>query len=310
MQGKDRDEDDDISYLEKLRYHKIILMADADVDGSHIRSLILTFFYKYLSLLIKNGHVYVALPPLYGIRISGKMHYIKDEENFKKFLANKFYTDYIFEVIENNKILEINDLIHLVEICEDYKNKIQPLWKGDIDFNIYSYLIILLLKETNFNNIKKQFEDLYPQMTLIDEVDHYFIKEITVYGVNNYIINKKLPELNTTILQTIPLKIIPKKNLKLKCQIYTNPLDVLNYINSIITKLDIQRFKGLGEMNADQLEETAINPKSRHIVQISLKDEDIYATSNIVNDLMTHEGVNSRKQLILEGINKNLMIDV
>jgi DNA gyrase subunit B len=306
-----KDFEDDISYLEKLRYHKIILMADADVDGSHIRALVLTFFYKYLSLLIKNGHVYVALPPLYGIKIGGKINYIKDEEAFKTFLATKFYEDYTFESLQRNVTLNVEDISNLVLICEEYKNKITPLWKGDIDFNVYSYLIVLLFKNENFEDVKYKLNDKYPTMELFNNGNDYLIKEATVYGVNNYYINKTLPELGPNILSILPLKITPKKaNNKLGIRIYENPLEILNYINDIVKRLDIQRFKGLGEMNADQLEETAINPKTRNIVQITLEDIDIYATSKIIDDLMTHEGVDIRKQIIVDGINKNLLIDI
>lgn len=304
-------EEDDISYLEKLRYHKIILMADADVDGSHIRALVLTFFYKYLSLLIKNGHVYVALPPLYGIKLAGKITYIKDEEAFKTFLANKFYEDYTFESINKKTILNTDDISNLVLICEEYKNKLQALWKGDIDINVYSYLIISLCRNEKFEDIQVKLNDRYPTMELFENENEYLIKEATVYGINNYLINKILPDLGPNVLSILPLKITPKKaNNKLGVKIYENPLEILNYINSIVKRLDIQRFKGLGEMNADQLEETAINPKSRNIVQITLEDEDIYSTSKIIDDLMTHEGVDIRKQIIIDGINKNLLIDI
>lgn len=303
-------EDDEISYLEKLRYHKIILMADADVDGSHIRALVLTFFYKYLPLLIKNGHVYVALPPLYGVKFAGKITYIKDEDAFKTFLATKFYEDYSFESLKKSHILSIEDISNLVLLCEEYKNKLQPLWKGDIDLNIYSYLIILLFKCENFQEVQYNLNNKYPTMELFDNGNEYLIKEATVYGTNSYYITKILPDIGSSILSLLPLKITPKKNQKLGIKTFENPLEILKYIKDIINRLDIQRFKGLGEMNADQLEETAINPNTRNIVQITLEDEDIYTTSKIIDDLMTHEGVDIRKQIIIDGINKNLLIDV
>jgi DNA gyrase subunit B len=305
-------EEDDISYLNKLRYHKIILMADADVDGSHIKALILSFFYKYLPLLIKNGHIYVALPPLYGIKSGGKITYVKDEEEFKKFIGKRFYEEYIFiPDSRKDEILSIDEINNLTLMIEEYKNIIHSKWKGDLNIIIYSYLIMLLTlnKNKDFQEIQNKFNDQYTTFKLFDENEEFYkVTENTQYGLNIYEINKKLPELNENLLKLMPLKIINKKNNIEKN--YINPLEVLNFINNLMNRIDIQRFKGLGEMNADQLEETAINPKTRNIVQITLQDIDIYSTSKIINDLMTLEGVDIRKKLIIDGINSKFLIDV
>jgi DNA gyrase subunit B len=301
-------EEDDISYLNKLRYHKIILMADADVDGSHIRALILSFFYKYLPLLIKNGHVYVALPPLYGIKSGGKITYIKDEEHFKKFIGKKFYEEYTFNPINRKEILSIDEINNLTLMSEEYKSIIHLTWKGDLNFTIYSYLIMLFKLYDDFKEVANKLNDKYTTLQLFDENENFYtIRESTAYGLNIYEIDKNLPKVNENLLKLIPMIITNKKNNSEKYHI--NPLEILDFINHLINRIDIQRFKGLGEMNADQLEETAINPKSRNIVQITLEDTDIYSTSKIINDLMTLEGVDIRKELIINGIQLKFFID-
>lgn len=305
-------EEDELSYLEKLRYHKIIIMADADVDGSHIRSLLLTFFYKYLPTLIRNGHMYVALPPLYGIKLQGqKMIYLKDEESYKQFVATKFYEDYEFDVLNQNKKLQETDIANLIVLCEDYKVKIQQIWKGDINLEIFSLFMFLLTQQIPFYDIKIKIEQIYPFITLLDDGNIFVMKEVTVYGTNIFEISKIYPDINPILLKIMPLKISPKKaNNKFGVKIFENPLEVLYYIKNIIAKIDIQRFKGLGEMNADQLQETTIDPQTRNIVKIGLDDEHLIETQRIIEDLMTHEGVNIRKQIIIQGIGKNFIIDI
>jgi DNA gyrase subunit B len=307
---RDFEDEYKICYLEKLRYHKIILMADADVDGSHIRSLILAFFYNCLPDLILNGHIYIALPPLYGVKVPGsKMIYIRDEGTFKKFLAAKFYEDYEFKSVESGKVLSQDDIGNLVLLCEDYKLKLQQSWKGDIPLEVLSLFNFYLSQK--ILEIKEKINHVYPNFTLSENESHFIMEESTVYGTNIYEINKVFPEVNPVLLKTLPLKITPKKlNNKLSEKIFDNPLIILDYINNIIKKFEIQRFKGLGEMNADQLQETTIDPSTRNIVQIQYSEEDSIITRRIFEDLMTHDGVNIRKQMILDGIGKNLLIDI
>ena len=310
----DFEEDSGVNYLEKLRYHKIIIMADADVDGSHIRALMLAFFYKYLPTLIENGHVYIALPPLYGVKLNQQITYIRDEETFKTFLAGKFYDDYEFESLDyklgEKKILNREDINNLILLCNDYKVRIEQIWKGDLPLEILSLFMFLLVQKLSFEDIQKKIQENYSNYNLLDHTDYYILQEKTVYGINNYHVNKILPDINSVLLKIFPLKITPKKTFtKVGPQIFENPLYLLTYINNIIKKIDIQRFKGLGEMNADQLKETSVDPTTRQIIQISLDHKDAY-TREVVYDLMTLEGVGVRKDMILNALDKNLLLDI
>jgi DNA gyrase subunit B len=301
-------EDSGINYLDKLRYHTIIIMADADVDGSHIRSLLLAFFYKFLPTLIEKGHIQIALPPLYGVRLNNQITYLRDEEHFKKFIAQKIYHDYT--LIAAGKTLNEEEVNNLSLLCTDYKNKIQQIWPGDIAFEIFSTLVFLMMRQQSFSEIKDKMESRYTQFTIEDKTEYFLLKESTIYGINTYYIKKNINiEINVSLLKIFPLEVIGRKNQKII--FFYNPLEILEYLQNIIKKIDIQRNKGLGEMEADDLKNTCMDVKTRNIKKISLEDIDLAYTKTIMENYLTHAGVDTRKQYILDGIaDKNIFIDI
>ncbi|CCF80464.1 DNA gyrase subunit B [Helicobacter bizzozeronii CCUG 35545] len=121
--------------LEKLRYHKIIIMTDADVDGSHIQTLLMTFFYRYLKPLIENGHVYIAQPPLYRFKKKKIEKYLKDEKELNHFLIEHGIDSVEIEGMGRN------DLLDLLKTLSAYRSLLQELEKRPILMEVLRYLI-------------------------------------------------------------------------------------------------------------------------------------------------------------------------
>ncbi|WP_343183556.1 DNA topoisomerase (ATP-hydrolyzing) subunit B [Buchnera aphidicola] len=318
--------------LKKLRYHRIIIMTDADIDGSHIRTLLLTFFYRYMPEIIEKGYIYIAQPPLYKIKKGKKEKYIKDYfsmkkyqiktalqeikliskkikfslKDFKKFkkiiykyikiknlIKKKYSTKFkkiLYELI-SNKILK--NLTNKKNIKIWLKNFVQKLNLKSQNNSIYSYKIKKNIKEQNFNlyiyitiyGKKKKYHltddffknNLFNKIKLIQKTMEFFIKN------NTYIIqkNKKI------------LFICLKKSLKWIMKTSQN-------------KSFIQRYKGLGEMNPTQLWNTTMNPQTRRMIQVKIKDS---LSTNKLFSILMGDSVEPRKKFIQDNSGKAENID-
>ena len=106
--------------IEKLRYHKLIIMTDADVDGSHIRTLLLTFFYRQMPKLVENGHIYIAQPPLFKVKRGRKEEYIKDETSMLRYMMKQATQDIELKSVVNDKVYEGRELSKLLERVTEY----------------------------------------------------------------------------------------------------------------------------------------------------------------------------------------------
>jgi len=295
---------------DKLRYHKIIFMTDADVDGSHIRTLLMTFFFRHMPKLIENGNIFISKPPLYRLQKSNREFYIEDKTAFNNFLNTKIIDDLIKEnkldlKLLNNILNLFNEISLFIDISlrkypDNFFKKMCFFEKYFSDKNNYmdtfkSYLLFL-------NNILNKNENYY----LIDEnivnnsVTFFFFKHgvSRKYKLNlNFFISKEY-ELIKDINQKL-------KNLydKKAFLIYNNETYYLynfdNLIDTskkyIMSKYTIQRYKGLGEMSAKQLWDTTMNPKSRILYQLNIKD--INSANNTFASLMG-DNIDERKKMI------------
>ncbi len=292
--------------LEKLRYHKIIIMTDADVDGSHIRTLLLTFFYRQMLPLIENGHVYIGQPPLYRLGRGKKEQYFIDDDHLN---------DYLYD--QASQVLSIQPE-HGDEIA--HEEMVAVLKKLSIFARICSYLerlniieqITIFLLENNVHSAD-QFEDEFFLKNLVDKLGEFdpIVGNIrscrwrpSCYEVD--IAFKGHSHIMTTLGPNIPL--IPE---------YRHALDIYDdikvYLNETFTLIrisasgqekklvagnwhdliklvreetfrgsHIQRYKGLGEMNPEQLWDTTMNPQNRTLIQVCVSDmeaaDDIFTT--------------------------------
>ena len=305
--------------ISKLRYHKIIIMTDADVDGSHIRTLILTFFHKHMKEIIKSGHLYVAQPPLFKVKRGKSEVYIKDELSLDSFLIESSISDFsifyggkdrikikgepllnlIKKVIEHAKLLKsLSKESNIVLIQSFYLNggfslknfdnvdKIEKITKKTLahlnmnneDSEKWSFSFNKKTKEISFVHIKNEVEKTY-------KIDELFINKTDV---------KKLESSNTDIIDIFingAYLCIAEKEFPLK-----GPVELFNEINKFTRKnFKIQRYKGLGEMNPDQLWETTLDPDARTLLQVQYKD--LWEADDLFGKLMGNN-VEARRNFI------------
>ena len=275
-----------------LRYHKIIIMTDADVDGSHIQTLLLTFFFRFLTPIIENGNVYLAQPPLYRYKKGKKEIYLKDEKALNEFLIETGIENEDFEGIGNN------DLIDYLKLISAYRSVLNELKKR---FNLLSAIRYMI---ENPDIISKDFKELFEIIKTELETQNYNIlnsyvneDEIRIYvqtpnGLEELIINDTL-FVNPLYVEAVH---IYSKMRERDIDLNGDPLEVLENIEKNAKKgAYIQRYKGLGEMNPDQLWETTMNPENRHLLKIDVKD--MQSASDIFELFMGDE-VEPRREYI------------
>lgn len=304
-------EDFDIS---KLRYHKIILMADADVDGSHIRTLLLTFFYRQLPKLIENNHIYIAQPPLYKIKRKNKEMYIENDGQFNSMLLSWGSEDLKLKDLESKKELtdkqfrSILDLLEQLEVIvhrlkrkgieikellenKDKKTKSLPIYRVKMDSRIqYVYSDKELAGLTGETTGKGKGVVIDEEGAGIKVTEIYEAHEITEI-INE--LKKKDIDIDDYIPQKKAIYEIIDSDKKI--QIFLLP-EILRYVKELgRSGMSIQRYKGLGEMNPQQLWETTMDPAKRTLLSVNL--EDTVEADSIFTLLMGDE-VEPRREFI------------
>ena len=256
--------------LSRLRYHKIIIMTDADVDGSHIQTLLLTFFFRFMNKLVENGHIYLAQPPLYRYKKGQKKEiYLKDE---------KALNDYLIETgIETSSFegVGIKDLKEFLKIVAAYRSVLKELEKRFSIISVIRYLIEN--KDLIQNDNKKLFAII---KKFLEKQGHNILNsyvnesEIRIFvqtenGLDELIISEAL---FTNPLYEEALFIYEK----IKERDFDLGKDILEFLDEIEKNAKkgayIQRYKGLGEMNPEQLWDTTMDPTNRRLLQISIND--------------------------------------
>lgn len=313
--------------IAKLRYHKIILMTDADVDGSHIRTLILTFFYRHLPEIIERGYLYVAQPPLYRIKKGKDERYLKDDPEFEDHILNIGNESVVMNVKSNGESKEIKGarLLEIIKKSTNYENILNRLSKLGRDSRILDAVASAngfrktYLKvgnesdlDTNLKHIKEWINRIYPEVTDLD----WTLEEDSEHNASKIIFTFR--DTGRTIQTTIDFDFLNSpdfaeiKNLRESIKAVSEPpylltedgeetsLGSLNEVSDYILNkgkkgMNIQRYKGLGEMNPDQLWETTMDPEKRILKQVHI--EDAIKTDEIFTILMGDQ-VEPRKHFI------------
>ncbi|MFC2048956.1 DNA gyrase subunit B, partial [Elusimicrobiota bacterium] len=271
--------------LEKLRYHKTIIMTDSDVDGAHIRTLLLTFFYRQMPELIENGKIYIAQPPLYGVKKGKSLKYIQKEDQLTDYLLSRGASDVVLKKRgsvkgELDNAEEIIDILKLIEKYEQLLFRVQN--KG---FHEDEILVMDASKLPLYKVIEKDGSEkiLYTE----EELKHLkqdFFKEISDEVVTEDEGMKILDLWEIKPILTIRDKLTEKEirlkdgkyNLIIKEADPLKDIDIYEVLEKIKEKgrkgVMIQRYKGLGEMNPDQLWETTMDPEKRKLLKVGLED--------------------------------------
>lgn len=290
---------------EKIRYHKIIIMTDADVDGSHIRTLLLTFFYRHMKPLIDKGYLYIAQPPLYKIKRGNSEIYLKNEQALQEYLINGALSDSSVETASGEVAsgAELEGLVTNLTAFSDSLTSVSKIFDAEI---AECLAINNLLRSESFSSAKK--DELKAALSLLNlgaaapdktdwdvTVDDNKSIEFSrlVRGVKNsktlYIEQMDFPAFVklSKVGQLLEKFFIGKLTLNIKSQTYEVqlPSKMLQLIIESGKKgLAVQRFKGLGEMNADQLWETTLDHEKRTLLQVRVADID--DTEEVISTLM------------------------
>ena len=277
--------------LEKSRYHKIIIMTDADVDGSHIRTLLLTFFFRHMRPLVDAGFLYIAQPPLFKIKLNKSEIYLKDQNHLDNFLIKNGIKNCSLIIGKKETIIEkdLNDFVEKCIILNKYiksltrkiggeeviaslsnlgllnKNIFEDLEKIEIISNFLNRLNpVNKYWKINLNSSEKliKFEKTYRGVTEKFELKSEDFNYQEVLEINNLHENSKIFQENVTL-------VFENEKLAINSSIHL--------VDLILEKgkkgAQISRYKGLGEMNPDQLWETTLDPNSRSLVQVKIEQE-------------------------------------
>ncbi len=312
---------------DKARYHKIILMTDADVDGAHIRTLLLTFFFRYMKPLIEKGYLYIAQPPLYKAKIGKKEQYLKDDKAFKQFLYDwareqtqltidtKAVSDEKWEQLLKDLMVYEEQLQHAgmtfrVTYTNCHKLAVffgQNPWKSQDGTEKLLTLLKSLFKEHEITLerpvLNKNEDDNQDQQEENNEPSSVIFKRLnTTWSVDLNFFDSE--ELHKLIAQLSKLMLAQDNEWTLKITnrdrslVDTGVLQLIRRISDISKPyMRIQRYKGLGEMNPDQLWETSMDAKTRTLLQVKI--EDGVAADEWFNSLMGDD-VSGRKSFIKE----------
>jgi len=311
-------EDFDVS---KLRYHKICLMTDADVDGSHIRTLLLTFFYRQMPELLEGGYVYIAQPPLYKVKRGKKEEYIKDEKAMFRYLMRQATSD--VQVTSNERGVEGRELSKALEQTTELKNYKERLARRL--FND-SHLVQVLLeafggRDGILSKHSVRLRKIFGEQEMMAEVEgrladagynteltsdeEHGLWEIDIsypnggrlkidWNLASYVEFQKAVELKRDLEDYFAAPFVLGENGK--SESLETREDLLEKVMNLAKKdLTIQRYKGLGEMNPEQLWETTMDPEKRTMLQVRI--EDAIETDGIFTVLMGDQ-VEPRRKFI------------
>ena len=281
--------------IDKLRYHRIIIMTDADVDGSHIRTLLLTFFYRQMPEIVERGHIYIAQPPLYKVKKGKQESYVKDDGEL---------TNYLLQMALQNASLVINDETPpisgqaLESLAYEHQTVYSTISRLSNRYNQDILKLFVKLQEltsemiSNEEVLKKFLADLNTMLnTNNDKIEYKVVKsEEEEYLFEVQVIKHNVSntfKFETEFFQSNEYKMIAKLGNSLKGLVSDNSRIKRGEKESPITSFDealswlfgeakrgqhIQRYKGLGEMNPDQLWETTMNADTRNLMQVRIED--------------------------------------
>ena len=321
--------------IKKMRYHKVIIMTDADVDGSHIRTLLLTFFYRHMRPMIESGRLFIAQPPLFRTKKGNSIQYIKDENDMEKHLIDEGSKKLIFEVPKNkNDIYKISniELIKLLNLSKNVQKLVDQLTRRiDNRLVIEQAAVIAALKPESINDpsigneiakyLELRLNTIEPNYWKVDYkknclnilksqrgiLEKYIIDSDFLITPEAKSLNQMRKELmnNFGLLKNGAAGILKSSDDQFKIN---GPIDLIEKVLEIgKSGTQINRYKGLGEMNPDQLWETTLDKNYRSL--LSVKIDEVNEANSIFETLMG-EVTEGRKNFIQENSLKVANLDI
>jgi DNA gyrase subunit B len=293
--------------LEKLRYHKIIIMTDADVDGSHIRTLLLTFFYRHMPALIENSFIYIARPPLYRVTRKKISRYIHSEKEMDEYLLNLGISDIHVRLIGHTDPIDKEQVAEMLKAIREVEHLIVSIERKGVPFREFlsakdesgklpRFQVKLgdetrfIFSEEEFAEIKKQDEEIQrqrhaetlaaiPEEEQTEEMKAFRLKGLpfmelyelsALEDLKNRLANYNFSLDQYTLADGKLFDIIDEESREQPVHTLKEGIELLR-VNGR-KGIEIQRYKGLGEMNADQLWETTMDPVRRTLLRVTLPD--------------------------------------
>jgi DNA gyrase subunit B len=280
--------------LSKLRYHKVILMCDADSDGSHIRTLLLTLFFRQMPQLMEKGHIYIAQPPLYKIKRGKREEYIESEKQMNNLLFDLGIEGLTLVRTSDKKEFKDKQLKELLLLVLEFDRYAVAIGRRGVKLSKYlsfkhkktKKLPVFMVK------VEENTQFLYDDEELakaINKLEKDLGKDVEIDAKSDYVVEfyeardlekiiDRIEKTGFEITQVFePDTQAKKKPFKMIAQDETKEMatlkECLDYVREIAKKgLTIQRYKGLGEMNPTQLWETTMNPETRTLLKVTMED--------------------------------------
>jgi DNA gyrase subunit B len=285
--------------IAKLRYHRIIVMTDADVDGQHILTLLLTFFYRNMREMIERGHLYIAQPPLYKVKRGKREQYLRDEHAMQEFLLEEGSVDLTLRLENGDRTYNGKQIIPVIKQFIENRSIFNKVVKKGISSELLSIVI-----RSNVPSGLEELSQVVPYleaMKSLAEGSDYETEEYRIaFRIGN--IRSIIDQQTLSVLSTREYELLVDNHRRIVDTMAdgrafveqeggkvlfetTNHQDLLNFFLENAKKgLAIQRYKGLGEMNPEQLWETTMNPENRVLLQVKI--EDIVESDEIFTILM------------------------
>jgi DNA gyrase subunit B len=302
--------------LSKLRYGRVVIMTDADVDGAHIRTLLLTFFYRQMRPLIDHGHIFIAQPPLYKVSRGKDETYLAHDKDLFDYLIRKTTDEKSLEVPATGRVFSGNELNHMMQALTEYDQFVRALSRLGLAPEVVEAILDGgVVERADFERVDK----LAPLADRIQALGHDVLSTVrdeehglyeivarsAAHGRREFRVNFELAQcVELRQLRRLRPRIEPLGHPPLLvCQGgEQTPLEskeaLLGYLNEIGKKgLTIQRYKGLGEMNPEQLWETTMDPARRRVLEVRLEDA---AEAERLFSVLMGDAVEPRRQFIEE----------
>jgi len=298
----------------KLRYHKVIIMTDADVDGSHIRTLLLTFFYRQMPQVIERGHLYIAQPPLYKVKKAKTEAYLSNDDELNKYLMTTAAKERVVKLPKGGKVLEGPSLRNVLDKLVRYQLHLDLLKKRGFEPGLVEALLAegagdaktfadsdaleeirRALEKAGFKTDEMQKDEEHGRFTFeVQARARGHASCVVGWDLVSSIEYRTVKSLEDDLkdLRQPPFVIAEDGNE----QSVDSRLDLLKHLMEEGKKgLTIQRYKGLGEMNAEQLWDTTMNPESRRLVRVDIADA---VEANDIFTILMGDMVEPRRKFI------------